>query len=85
MLSTWGVCSYGTYGAPGFPRRVPATVAVGRPIEVPPVATPSRDQIDALHRLYMWELRQAFEQFKGEAGCSDQEMVFEPPLDPLSR
>lgn len=90
---------------------MPATVAVGRPIEVPPVATPSRDQVrdspspilsaflalqpltdntntvqvDALHRLYMHELVEAFDHFKAEANCQDHGIVFDPPLTPLSR
>eukprot|EP00037_Helgoeca_nana_P024953 m.268192 g.268192 ORF g.268192 m.268192 type:complete len:814 (-) comp26800_c0_seq2:188-2629(-) len=75
---------YGTYYAPGFPRRVPATVAVGRPITVPPVATPSRDQVDALHRLYMHELVVAFDTFKSNAGRDAHRLVFHPPLETLS-
>mmetsp|Transcript_27429 Transcript_27429/g.72036 ORF Transcript_27429/g.72036 Transcript_27429/m.72036 type:complete len:831 (+) Transcript_27429:69-2561(+) len=76
---------YGSYCAPGFPRRVPATVVTGTPVEVPPVATPSRDQVDALHRLYMHELVAAFEQLKERAGCAGQIITFDPPLEPLSR
>jgi hypothetical protein len=59
-----------------LPHRKSINTVVGRPIEVEKNPSPSREEVTALHGLYMTELRKLFEEYK-EAYCSDKNAVLE--------
>lgn len=56
---------------------------------LPPCARvkgPSKEQVQVLHRLYFTELREMFDARKGDVpGHEEDELVFDPPLEPLTR
>ncbi|XP_032940184.1 2-acylglycerol O-acyltransferase 3 isoform X2 [Catharus ustulatus] len=66
---------WGRGGLPLLPFRVPLTVVVGTPLEVPRVARPSEDLVAHYHGLYVRQLRELFERHK--VGCGV------PPETPL--
>ncbi|KAJ8281920.1 hypothetical protein COCON_G00044390 [Conger conger] len=60
-----------------LPYRKPIHTVVGRPISVVQTPSPSREDIDALHKLYMEELRQLFEEHKANYGIpEDKHLTF---------
>lgn len=60
-----------------LPYRKPIRTIVGRPIPVVQTPSPSREDIDALHKLYMEGLSQLFEEHKGNYGIpEDKHLTF---------
>lgn len=59
---------WGRGGLPFLPFRVPLTVVVGSPLEVPRVARPSPDLVAQFHQLYVEKLQELFERHKVACG-----------------
>lgn len=51
---------------------------------VPPVVSPTVAQFDVVYRRYLFSLRAAFEKYRYEAGCGNDEIVFSPAEYPLN-
>jgi hypothetical protein len=75
----FGVCIPLFYGAAGFlPRRVPISVVLGAPIDLPPCAIPGAptvEEVQSAHASYVKALRRLFEEHKGRFGYSDRELI----------
>ncbi|XP_051958420.1 2-acylglycerol O-acyltransferase 3b isoform X3 [Xyrauchen texanus] len=54
-----------------LPYRSPVTTVVGHPITVPQVRSPSQEQVDYFHRLYMEALSKLFHTHKTSCGLAD--------------
>ena len=74
---------YGIMGLPGVPRPEHLSIAVGKPVLAPKVASPSSAQVDLLHRRFYTELHHAFEHFKVDAGHGMDTMILTPRVEPL--
>ncbi|XP_068855117.1 LOW QUALITY PROTEIN: 2-acylglycerol O-acyltransferase 3-like [Aphelocoma coerulescens] len=59
---------WGRGGLPFLPFRVPLTVVVGSPLEVPRVPRPSPEVVAHYHGLYVERLQELFERHKGACG-----------------
>ena len=57
---------YGHLYLPALPRPLPITVAVGEPIKVPVVASPTKAQVHTVARLYFTQLGDMFDEYKGQ-------------------
>ena len=75
---------YGRFGLPGVPRPRGMTTLVGKPILVPRLKKPTKEEVDLLHRRYMTGIREAFDRFQQEADYGDKTLAFEPEVPPLS-
>ncbi|XP_058536466.1 2-acylglycerol O-acyltransferase 3-like [Ochotona princeps] len=53
-----------------LPLSTPITTVVGAPIPVPQLCTPTEEQVDHYHRLYMEALERLFEEYKESCGIS---------------
>ncbi|KAL2094916.1 hypothetical protein ACEWY4_009635 [Coilia grayii] len=58
-----------------MPYRTPVTTVVGSPIAVPKVASPSQEQVDHYHQLYMEALTTLFHQHKESCGLADTHQI----------
>ena len=59
-----------------IPFRHPIAVVVGAPIEVgDPVATPSEEQVDALHKRYCEAIRELYYAHRAAHGYGETELV----------
>ncbi|XP_034034983.1 2-acylglycerol O-acyltransferase 3b [Thalassophryne amazonica] len=54
-----------------LPYRIPVTMVVGCPISVPKCTTPSEEEVDHYHKLYMEALSELFHQHKVSCGLSE--------------
>jgi len=70
------------FGIPfGFmPMRQKILVAVGEPLEVEQVLSPTREQVDAVHAKFCESLRVLFDEHKGSVGWQDKQLYFEDEL-----
>ena len=64
----------GDYGLPVH-RSMPITVVVGNAIYLPQIPNPSKQEVDAVARLYFDRLHAMFERYKGRAGFGDMNML----------
>ncbi|CAM9529748.1 unnamed protein product, partial [Choristocarpus tenellus] len=67
LLKVSLVLFWGRWGLP-VPFKIPLTYAVGKAIEVKKNASPSAEEVDALHTLFCAGLMQLFERHKDECG-----------------
>nr|XP_046266851.1 2-acylglycerol O-acyltransferase 3b [Scatophagus argus]XP_046266852.1 2-acylglycerol O-acyltransferase 3b [Scatophagus argus] len=58
-----------------IPYRSPITTVVGSPISVPKCATPTEEQVDHYHRLYMEGLCKLFHEHKVSCGLSESQKL----------
>merc|ERR1712232_824299 len=58
-------------------------IVVAESLDVPPVANPSKRQIELVHRRYMTLLHEAFEECKAESGHPTDQITFMPSIDLL--
>ncbi|KAM3654583.1 LOW QUALITY PROTEIN: 2-acylglycerol O-acyltransferase 3-like [Ammospiza maritima maritima] len=63
---------WGRGGLPVLPFRVPLTVVVGTPLEVPRVPRPSPELVAHYHELYVQRLQELFERHKVACGVSPE-------------
>lgn len=57
------------------PRKTDVVVAVGSPLPVKQIASPSAKDVDRVHREYFQRLQELFLEYKDEAGCADYKLV----------
>lgn len=67
------VLFWGRWGLP-IPFKVPLTFAVGEALLVEKNASPSPEQVDALHSQFCDALTEVFDRFKGDYGWGDKEL-----------
>lgn len=72
---------YGRFGLLGVPRPRDLTTLVAKPILVPRIEKPTKEQVNLLHERYMTAIREAFERFSDEADYSRKTLVFEPEVN----
>ena len=58
-----------------LPYRRPLTTVVGRPIDVTKVDQPTDEQVSDLHSTYVKNLRELYEEVKGQYGHNDVELL----------
>lgn len=75
---------YGAFYLPGCPRAVQVSVLVCKPISVPPVANPTKHQVELLHRRYMTILKETIDKYKTSCDHGSDQIVFDPPLEDLA-
>lgn len=70
------------FGIPfGFvPTRQKMLIAVGEPLEVEQVLSPTREQVDAMHAKFCESLRALFDEHKVSIGWQDKQLYFEDEL-----
>lgn len=69
LLPLWG-----RFGLP-LMHRAPILGVCGRPIVVPRVEDPSKEQIDKYHAIFVDELQKLFEKYKGLYGWENKKLV----------
>lgn len=62
---------FGRWWIPFLPRPVPMLTYVGKPIELPKVENPTKEDVDLWHGRYLQALTALFDQHKSEAGFPD--------------
>eukprot|EP01025_Chloroclados_australasicus_P064469 TRINITY_DN8620_c0_g2_i2.p1 TRINITY_DN8620_c0_g2~~TRINITY_DN8620_c0_g2_i2.p1 ORF type:complete len:353 (-),score=32.87 TRINITY_DN8620_c0_g2_i2:382-1338(-) len=62
---------WGRWGIPGFPKQVPMTVVVGKPIHVTKTENPSDEMVQEYLNKFISEMERIFNQYKKQAGCED--------------
>ena len=69
LVAKFGVAIPLLYGQFGLmPYRVPVTLVFGAPLKITPNATPSQEEVDAVHKLYCDALIKHFDEYKGRMG-----------------
>lgn len=58
-----------------IPRKIKVPVVVGEPLEVPHIKLPTQEDIDQVHAKYFAVLREMFDKYKDEVGCSDYKLI----------
>ncbi|GAB1600364.1 2-acylglycerol O-acyltransferase 1-like [Argonauta hians] len=63
-----GIFNY-TFGI--LPFRKPVNTVVGKPIDVPLIENPSKEEVEKIHTIYLKSLYELFEEYKGRYGIDE--------------
>lgn len=49
-----------------LPFRTPLNIVIGKPIELPKIANPSREEVERYHKLYVQGLQEIYDTYKDQ-------------------
>jgi len=73
-----GVVAFGAWWFPLLPRQCKVHVVVGRPIQLPSIESPSRDDVRKWHEVYMKALQRLFDRHKKQYGFGERQLEIWP-------
>lgn len=65
----------GRWGTPIMPFKIPINVVMGKPLRIPRVTKPTKEQVERYHTLYIRELVDLFEKHKRRFGYASSNLV----------